>query len=781
VWQFFYQTVRSKFKTIQEIQRTFVFAILIIILSFTIASAQSNLSLIGFIYDQDDGSAIQNATIEVVELGQSLSSDDLGFFAFEHVPPGLYSIKISADGYSDTTITYLDIEPDITSRIKINLSPIIYELKKIVVRSKKNENLVSTTDQVTIISRREIQQSNSNDISEILESVEGISVQKTGPAGGSQIRIRGSNPSHVLVLLDGQKLNPSGGGIADLSGIPVESIERIELHKGGAGAEFGPDALAGAINIITRPVKLFSNITFGGQKDIGDWNTRNTEMIISNPISIKNFSSRYCYLSKESDGDFDYNYPIAESENGDSFYSGTRINNSSRSDNIFVSGIFKPSEKITLNYSGRYYNSKHGLPDRATRPYETAAMTDLRKMLTAGINYDISNIHKLNFEYGYSQFDQHFLNNDTPSFLRFDSKFTNDIYTLSHNQSYSFIDGNLSRFSIMYRDELLHQTDYLRPLESMGQTSRNNFSTHISTTQKADLTQTKLFDIISLDAALRFDLSHTKKDSTSYADTVKTNSTEQLSPKFGIALSKGDRFSYVLRASYGKSFRLPTLNALFWKSDTRSSGNPGLKPEKSEHSEAGIELKLDFNKIIISGGMTYFHSFVRDLVVWSQNTQGIWRPENLALSQTTGHEDFVHINLFNNKIKLSYQNSITTALNKTEGDNSFGKRLMFAPHYITTFSARINLSPLFCSYSIRLVDRAFNVKANSRPPYPAYRLDDVHFGLNYDLSNNWQVSLSAKIDNIYNSNYVLMTHYPMPGRQWNISFGLNYNIGKENK
>ena len=54
-------------------------------------------------------------------------------------------------------------------------------------------------------------------------------------------------------------------------------------------------------------------------------------------------------------------------------------------------------------------------------------------------------------------------------------------------------------------------------------------------------------------------------------------------------------------------------------------------------------------------------------------------------------------------------------------------------------------------------------------------------GLKIKYANNWLVSLSAKIDNIYDSNYVLMMHYPMPGRHWSISIGLNYNIGKENK
>jgi len=780
VWHFLYQTVKKVFQTKKRNLKSVGLALAYLILFFSITSAQSNLSLIGFIYDQDDGSALQNATVEIVELGRSLSSDELGSFAFEHVPPGLYSLKITAVGYDDSTLNFLDIKPDITLRIRVSMTAKIYELGKIVVQSKKNKRLDITSDRVTVISRNEIKQNNIRNILEILEMVEGVSVQKTGPSGSSQIRIRGCDPGHVLVLIDGQKINPSGSGVADLSGIPVESIEQIEIHKGGAGAEFGPDALAGAINIITRPVKLFKNVSLGAQEGLGYWNSKTTELNISNPIYLKNFSSRWCYLSKKSDGDFDYNYYVAGSNSTAPVYSGTRLNNLSKSENYFVSGIYKPSEKIAINYSGRQYDSEHGLPDRATRQNETAKMTDLRKLFTGAFNYELSDRHKLNFEFGYSLFMQHFLDIDTLRIQRYDSEFTNDIYTITHNQSYSFINGNLSRYSIMYRDETLNQTDRLRPFMSMGKTSRNNLSALMSVSQKADLSKFKLFDIVSLDAAVRFDISRTEKDSTSFADTVKTNSTKQLSPKFGIAISKGNKFSYIFRASYGKSFRLPTLNALFWKGDVRSSGNPGLKPEKSEHSEAGLELKLDLDKITITGGLTYFHSFVRDLVVWAPNSQGVWTPKNLAMSQTTGHEDFVHINLFNNKIKLSYQNSITTALNKTAGHNSYGKRLTFAPHYITTISARLNISPLFCSYSVRLVDHAFTNRANTRY-YDAYRLDDARLGLSYDLSESWQISAHAEIENIFNTDYVLMTHYPMPERQWSIFVGINYNLRKENR
>jgi len=776
VWRFLYQQVGKVYKTNNLFRVSLVSILVWVILLFSTSFAQSNLSLNGQIYDNNDGSIIRNASIQIVELGLNTRSDNLGFFYFENITPGSYSIKISAPGYNDTTLNYLDIKSDITKRVIIKMSGKVYNLGKIVVHGKKPD---LTSDRITIISRNEIKQSNIRDISEILETIEGVSIQKAGPTGESQVRIRGCDPGQVLVLIDGQKINPSGSGIADLGGIPIDIIEQIELHKGGASTDFGADALAGAINIITRPTRLLEKVSFGTKKGWGDWNTKTFELNLSNPIYFKNFSNRWFYLSNQSDGDFNFTYKVSGPNGTDSLHTGTRLNNMSKTDNFFVSGIYQPSQKISINYSGRYYDSKRGLPDRATRQNETAEMTDKRKLLTGAFNYNLSEKHKLDIEFGYTQYNQHFHDIDTSQTLKYDSEFTNDIYTVTHNHSFILLNGNLSHYSISFRDERLNQTDRLRPFISIGKTSRNNLSGQFSISQKADLSRIKLFDIISFDAAIRHDISRTKKDSTSYADTVKTNSTKQLSPKLGLSLSKGENFFYTLRASYGKSFRLPTLNALFWKGDVRSSGNPGLKPEKSEHSEAGIEVKFDFGKISFSGGLTYFHSFIKDRVVWAQNSQGIWTPKNLALSLTTGHEDFIHLNLLKNKIKISYQNTISNSINKTPGHNSYGKRLSFSPHYITSMSARLNVSPLFCSYSIRLVDFAYTNKANTRY-YDSYRLDDVRLGLNYDLSDNWQVSILAEIENIFDTDYVLMTHYPMSGRQWKIFVGLNYNIRKDN-
>ena len=89
-------------------------------------------------------------------------------------------------------------------------------------------------------------------MSDILRSLPGLSVNRSGPGGAlTQLRLRGSEASHILVLIDGIEVaNPTAGEF-DLSGLRSEDIVRIELLSGEQSALYGSDAVGGVLNIIT--------------------------------------------------------------------------------------------------------------------------------------------------------------------------------------------------------------------------------------------------------------------------------------------------------------------------------------------------------------------------------------------------------------------------------------------------------------------------------------------------------------------------------------------------
>lgn len=104
----------------------------------------------------------------------------------------------------------------------------------------------------TIITGEELEQRQVRFIGDALRQVPGLSVSRSGNNGGlTQVRVRGSEANHVLVLIDGIETPNSSGGF-DFSLLAISDIERIEVVRGPQSAVWGANAAAGVINIITR-------------------------------------------------------------------------------------------------------------------------------------------------------------------------------------------------------------------------------------------------------------------------------------------------------------------------------------------------------------------------------------------------------------------------------------------------------------------------------------------------------------------------------------------------
>lgn len=109
---------------------------------------------------------------------------------------------------------------------------------------------------VTVITREQIAQQQANRLSTILQQIPGVFVDEMGGRGGlSSIYLRGGDPNFTVVMIDGIPINdPSNqrGGSVNLATLTPERIERIEVVRGPVSVTYGSDAMAGAINIITR-------------------------------------------------------------------------------------------------------------------------------------------------------------------------------------------------------------------------------------------------------------------------------------------------------------------------------------------------------------------------------------------------------------------------------------------------------------------------------------------------------------------------------------------------
>ena len=122
----------------------------------------------------------------------------------------------------------------------------------IVSAALVDQPLSRTPDSVTVISGRELRSRQQFTLGAALRSVPGLTVQQSGGPGTlTSMFSRGGESDYTLVLVDGVRANAFGGGI-DLSQVPLEDVERIEVVRGPQSALYGSDAIGGVVQVITR-------------------------------------------------------------------------------------------------------------------------------------------------------------------------------------------------------------------------------------------------------------------------------------------------------------------------------------------------------------------------------------------------------------------------------------------------------------------------------------------------------------------------------------------------
>ncbi len=107
---------------------------------------------------------------------------------------------------------------------------------------------------VSVISREQIELRQARYVTDLLRSVPGFAVSQVGTTGSqTQVRVRGTEANHVLVLIDGVRANdPASGDEFRWELLSTSNIERIEIVRGPQSSLWGSDAVAGVVHVITR-------------------------------------------------------------------------------------------------------------------------------------------------------------------------------------------------------------------------------------------------------------------------------------------------------------------------------------------------------------------------------------------------------------------------------------------------------------------------------------------------------------------------------------------------
>jgi vitamin B12 transporter len=140
----------------------------------------------------------------------------------------------------------------------------------LVTATRTEQRLADSLPSATVITRRQIESSQTPGLVELLGRQAGVEFARTGgPGSQASVFMRGANSSQTLVLIDGVRMNTALTGAAALGGVSLDTVERIEIVRGNLSSLYGSEAIGGVIQIFTRGAEA-SGVEFGGEAGSGD-------------------------------------------------------------------------------------------------------------------------------------------------------------------------------------------------------------------------------------------------------------------------------------------------------------------------------------------------------------------------------------------------------------------------------------------------------------------------------------------------------------------------------
>ncbi|MEQ1909612.1 MAG: TonB-dependent receptor [Vicinamibacterales bacterium] len=222
--------------------------------------AQAGGTLRGTVQDPQQA-AVPGATIRIHASGgltpKTTVTDSSGTYRFEGVSAGTWLLEVSAPGFRRATRS-LHVEVGIALVEDLMLEVEGFNDSVVVTATRSETTVARSPVSASVITQQDMEARPLQSVDQQLTLTEGVHVQRTrGPATiDASVVMRGfASASRTLVLLDGQPINDSYSGTVDWAGMPMTEISSVEVVRGPFSSLYGSNALAGVINIRTRPVE----------------------------------------------------------------------------------------------------------------------------------------------------------------------------------------------------------------------------------------------------------------------------------------------------------------------------------------------------------------------------------------------------------------------------------------------------------------------------------------------------------------------------------------------
>ena len=648
----------------------------------------------------------------------------------------------------------------------------LYEMDEVVVTANRYPLVMQNVAVAAmVIDRDEILQLSAISLEEVLNATAGIEFKSYGTPGGvTSISTRGIPTNGTLVLVNGQPLNALTNGMADLSVIDINTIDRIEVVKGPVSSIYGANALGGVVNIITKCEASEPEVELGFTP---------ATTAIEKPFQTTNTYARLGLTAGSTAFRLAGTYAHDE---------GTRSN--SELIKYHVDGAIAHKARRLLLRSSLFYDQKnYGVPGPLP-PSDSIYPFPQFGDSTASSLLDRQKDHTL---MGNISIDLHLTDN-----IDYRANITANRQRTEFHTVYA---GMLGDTVTEDYDYIVHKLGINTMISSstdrLGYTIGldvyyDTLHTTVSSTSTSDTNWHASQYEIGTWGELRFRIS----DNLSLNSSIRYDHNAQfggfLSPGIGCVSIITPRLW--LKLSAGKTFRAPTFNDLYWP----QYGNPELRPE---HGWA-YELRVETSPWpTIFGALSIFTRNIDDRIAWMPGPDDLWQPQNLNHLAVKG-TDFEIKQQISDFVSYSVNATFLSARQKNEeivysfydwmNDTSLTifeeieRVAAFTPEF--TLSSKINFS-LLPGFNLNIAGQYVSERFNYYPnyeDYPNVTMDTKKLGshivINAALTKTIHryLTIAAGIKNLTDTDYALQfgnsiddRDYPMPGRTYFIRLSLH--------
>ena len=426
----------------------------------------------------------------------------------------------------------------------------------LVTATRSPQSLPTTLSDVRIIDAEAIRDAGMGTLAELLRVHGGIEIAANGGPGQlSGVFIRGSNANHVVLLIDGVRVNSATAGLNAWENIPLAQIDRIEIVRGAASSLYGADAIGGVIQIFTR-----SHPRTQARVGAGSWRTREASVGVGREFGATKLSLQAGISESRA-------FSATNAANAFSFDPDTdpyRNRNIGASlEQEWASGQSVVG-RLQRSVGSTFFDCGPG-NDAVNRQRLSALSVESRNRI------DTQWRSTLRLARG---------SDDSVASGGFCAgAFRTHQDQLSWQNDINALGGQLVAALELRREDVASDTAYTVASRKTGSVL-GGYSAELG----SHLVQ----------AALRED--HTGQ----YGGRTTGN------------IAYGYRIAPRWRASLGlgSGFKAPTFNDLYYPLSFGFSGNPGLKPERSRNAEVAA----NFDSGAVQGGLVLFENRVRDLI-----------------------------------------------------------------------------------------------------------------------------------------------------------------------